>query len=97
ALYLLNEFSMPEKVGFFYDITQAKNGVPIASQLAMYFFLPNSHKSIPSDLQQFEQCARIAYALYTYTKKDDELIVECLHCWFCTFIRLYTAGDIFTN
>lgn len=30
-------------------------------------------------------------------EKDDELIEECLHFWFCTFIRLYTSGDIFTN
>lgn len=38
ALYLMNELSTPEKVGFFFDITQAKNGVPIVSQLAKYFF-----------------------------------------------------------
>lgn len=69
ALYLMNELSTPEKVGFFFDITQAKNGVPIVSQLANYFFLLNSHKSIPADLQQFEQCVRIADALYNYTKK----------------------------
>lgn len=69
ALYLMNELSTPEKVGFFFDVTQAKNGVPIVSQLAKYFFLLNSHKSIPADLQQFEQCVRIADALYNYTKK----------------------------
>ena len=40
---------------------------------------------------------RIADALYNYTKKDDELIEECLHFWFCTFIRLYTSGAVFTN
>ena len=56
--------------------------------------LLNSHKSIPADLQQFEQCARIADALYNYTKKDDELIEECLQFWFCTFIRLYTSGAV---
>ena len=27
ALYLMNELSTPEKVGFFFDVTQAKNGV----------------------------------------------------------------------
>ncbi|MCT6916778.1 MAG: tetratricopeptide repeat protein [Bacillus wiedmannii] len=97
ALYLMNELSTPEKVGFFFDVTQAKNGVPIVSQLAKYFFLLNSHKSIPADLQQFEQCAQIADALYNYTKKDDELIEECLQFWFCTFIRLYTSGAVFTN
>ncbi|HDR7621488.1 TPA: tetratricopeptide repeat protein [Bacillus mycoides] len=97
ALYLMNELSTPEKVGFFFDVTQAKNGVPIVSQLAKYFFLLNSHKSIPADLQQFEKCVRIADALYNYTKKDDELIEECLNFWFCTFIRLYTSGVTFTN
>lgn len=76
---------------------QAKNRVPIVSQLAKYFFLMNSHKSIPSELQPFEQCIRVADALYNYTNKEDELIEECLHFWFCTFIRLYTSGTVFTN
>ncbi len=36
--------------------------------------------------------------LYTIIrKKDDELIEECLQFWFCTFIRLYTSGAVFTN
>ncbi|PEA83529.1 tetratricopeptide repeat protein [Bacillus pseudomycoides] len=97
ALYLMNELTTPEKIGFFFDVTQAKNRVPIVSQLAKYFFLMSSHKSIPSELQPFEQCIRIADALYNYTNKEDELIEECLHFWFCTFIRLYTSGTVFTN
>ena len=38
ALYLMNELSTPEKVGFFFDVTQAKNGVPIVSQLESISF-----------------------------------------------------------
>ena len=68
ALYLMNELSTPEKVGFFFDITQAKNSVPIVSQLAKYFFLLNSHKSIPADLQQFEQ-SRESRMHYTIIRK----------------------------
>lgn len=97
ALYLMNELTTPEKISFFFDVTQSKQGVPIVTQLAKYFFLQNSHKSIPTELQAFEQCIRIADALYNYTNKDDELIEECLHFWFCTFIRLYTTGTVFTN
>ncbi|MDM5157224.1 tetratricopeptide repeat protein [Bacillus sp. DX1.1] len=97
ALYLMNELTTPEKISFFFDAAQSLNRVPIVSQLAKYFFLINSHKSITAELQPFEQCVRIADALYNYTKKDDELIEECLHFWFCTFIRLYTSGTMFTN
>lgn len=68
ALYLMNELSTPEKVGFFFDVTQAKNGVHRIATCKVFLLL-NSHKSIPADLQQFEQCARIADALYNYTKK----------------------------
>ncbi|MEH7461560.1 tetratricopeptide repeat protein [Bacillus thuringiensis] len=97
ALYLMNELTTPDKIGFFFDVMQSPKRVPIVSQLAHYFFLINSHKSIPQGLQPFEQCVHIADALYNYTKKDDELIEECLHLWFCTFIRLYTSGTAFTN
>ncbi len=97
ALYLMNELTTPEKIGFFFDIVQAKNGVPVVSEIAKCFFLLGSHKSIPSELKPFEQCIRIADILYNYTNKEDELIEECLHFWFCTFIRLYTSDTAFTN
>lgn len=69
ALYLMNELTTPEKISFFFDAAQSLNRVPIVSQLAKYFFLINSHKSITAELQPFEQCVRIADALYNYTKK----------------------------
>lgn len=97
ALYLMNELTTPEKVGFFFDVMQSAKRIPIVSQLAKYFFLTNSNKSLPKEMKAFEHCVHIADALYNYTKKDDALIEECLHYWFCTFIRLYTEGKVFTN
>jgi tetratricopeptide (TPR) repeat protein len=96
ALYLMNELQTSDKMQVLFDILQSAQN-PVVAGWARYFFLLSSGKKVPKELKEFERCAQIANVLYSHTKKDDELIEECLQCWFRTFLSFQHTNTSFTN
>ncbi|GAA3319659.1 hypothetical protein GCM10020331_027460 [Ectobacillus funiculus] len=70
-------------------IAQLSSEFGILSRWARYFFLKTVGQTVDRDLEMFEQCAQVANVLYSYTRKDDELIEECLQ--FLVFIRFFAS------
>ncbi|MFP3125192.1 tetratricopeptide repeat protein [Ectobacillus funiculus] len=97
ALYLMNELQTEEKADVFLRIAQLSSEFGILSRWARYFFLKTVGQTVDRDLEMFEQCAQVANALYSYTRKDDELIEECLQFWFYTFLHLNEKSTRLSN